>query len=54
MAAEFTNASPKVILRGAQDLSGRILAPNRDPLPQHLPLFYIQAEKGTDRRVVTS
>ena len=54
MAAEFTNASPKVILRGAQDLSGRILAPNRDPLPQHLPLFYIKAEKGTDRRVVTS
>lgn len=54
MAAEFTNASPKVILRGAQDLSGRILAPNRDPLPQHLPLFYIMAEKGTNRRVVTS
>ena len=52
--AEFVNASPKIVLRGTEDNSKRVIRPEVDPLPQHLPLFYLFAEKGTTKRVITS
>lgn len=52
--AKIKNAAPQVINLGANDLSKRSLKPERDPIPQHLPLFYIQAQKGTTARTLIS
>lgn len=46
------NASPQVILLGAEDKSTRVVAPDNMPLPQHLPLFMVFAKKGTTDRVI--
>ena len=40
------NASPQAILLGTDDKSGVIVTPEREPLPQHLPKFFLFAEKG--------
>jgi len=45
------NASPQVLNLGTEDLSIRKLLPEKDPQPQHMPLFYIQARKGTTKKV---
>lgn len=41
------NASPQVILLGADDKSKGVIYPSSDPVPQHCPLFFIFARKGT-------
>lgn len=40
------NAAPMVIERGTQDLSTRQLPQDPEALPQHLPKFYVYAQKG--------
>lgn len=40
------NAAPMTILRGVQDLSTRVVDPEAEALPTHLPKVYIYAEKG--------
>jgi hypothetical protein len=45
--------SPGVILLGADDKSIRTLKPEPDPIPQHLPLAFIMAKRGTGKRVLT-
>ena len=52
--AKIKNAAPQVYNLGANDLSKRSLKPERDPIPQHLPLFYIPAQKGTTARSLIS
>lgn len=47
------NASPEVTLLGTDDKSIRSLKPEPVPLPQHLPLFFMFAEKGTSKRFLT-
>ena len=47
------NASPEVILLGADDKSIRYVTPEPEPIPQHLPLFFMFAKKGTTARVLT-
>lgn len=44
------NASPQVILLGADDKSTRTVYPSADPVPQHCPLFFIFARKGTTKK----
>lgn len=47
------NASPQIILLGADDKSSVKVYPTPDPVPQHCPLFYIFARKGpTDRMLL--
>jgi len=46
----FINASPEYIWLGAHDKSSRTLPYQRDPIPQHVPLVYIFAEKGTPKK----
>lgn len=48
--ALIKNAAPQMIALGANDLSGRTLAVEEQPTPQHLPLFYIWAKKGSTNR----
>lgn len=43
---DIVNAAPMVIDLGTQDLSTRVVPTNPLELPQHLPKFYIFAEKG--------
>lgn len=50
--ALIKNASPQVILLGAEDKSSRVVAPESIPLPQHLPLFMFFAKRGTTDRMV--
>ena len=40
------NAAPMAFHRGTQDLSTREVPVERPPVPQHLPFFFIQSEKG--------
>jgi len=40
------NASPQAILLGTDDKSAVIVTPERDPIPQHLPKFFLFAQKG--------
>ncbi|MGE3593013.1 MAG: hypothetical protein AB7G52_11065 [Arcobacter sp.] len=47
------NASPEVILLGADDKSTIVITPSPEPIPQHLPLHFIFARKGTTNRVLT-
>lgn len=42
----ITSASPQAILLGTDDKSGMIVTPEREPIPQHLPKFYMFMEKG--------
>lgn len=46
------NASPQVILLGTEDKSTRVVTPDNEPLPQHLPLFMVFAKKGTTGRII--
>jgi len=46
----FQNASPEYIWLGAHDKASRTLPYQRDPIPQHVPLVYIFAEKGTPKK----
>lgn len=48
----FKNASPEVILLGTDDQSTRVLKPEPDLVPQHLPISYIFAKKGPGTRAV--
>lgn len=43
---DFINAAPMVVDQGTQDLSARAVTLGPVSLPQHLPKFYIFAEKG--------
>lgn len=44
--AEILNAAPMVIDQGTRDMSTRVLPSSPLEIPQHLPKFYIFAEKG--------
>ena len=44
--AEILNAAPMVIDNGTRDLSTRVVPSSPLEIPQHLPKFYIFAEKG--------
>lgn len=46
MANQIVNAAPMVIDRGTQDLSTRLLPREPELIPQHLPKFYLFAQKG--------
>lgn len=46
MANQIVNAAPMVIDYGTQDLSTRLLPREPELIPQHLPKFYIFAQKG--------
>lgn len=46
MANQIVNAAPMVIDRGTQDLSIRQVPREPDLIPQHLPKFYLFAQKG--------
>ena len=48
------NASPQIILLGADDKSTSQVTPSLDPIPQHCPLFYIFAKKGPTNRLILS
>lgn len=48
----FKNASPEVLLLGADDKSTRQITPSEEPIPQHCPLFFIFGERGTTKRVL--
>lgn len=52
--AYIKNGAPQVILLGADDKSGRVITPESEPIPQHCPLFYIFAEKGSTERLLVS
>ena len=44
--SDFINAAPMVIDQGTRDLSGRAVPSSGLSVPQHLPKYYIFAEKG--------
>lgn len=44
--AEILNAAPMVVDNGTRDLSTRVVPSSPLEIPQHLPKFYIFAEKG--------
>jgi hypothetical protein len=46
MATQIINAAPMVIDLGVQDLSTRQLPREPEAIPQHLPKFYLFAQKG--------
>ncbi len=50
----FSNASPEVIHLGTDDKSTRVVTPERDPIPQHLPKLFIKARKGTTEPVLVA
>lgn len=53
MSVEIVNAAPMVVDRGTQDLSIEQLARLLEQIPQHLPKFFIRAQKGsTDPELV--
>lgn len=45
--SKIVNAAPVVINRGTEDLSTTQLPREKDNVPQHLPKFFIQCEKGS-------
>jgi len=47
----FANASPEYILLGADDKGSRALPITREAIPQHVPLIYTFARKGTTKRI---
>ena len=46
------NASPQIIMLGAEDKSTRVITPDEELYPQHLPLFMFFAKKGTTDRII--
>lgn len=46
MSSYIVNAAPMVIQHGTQDLSTRQLPREAEAIPQHLPKFYVFAQKG--------
>lgn len=48
------NAAPMFISLGTDDKSTRAVKPEVDPIPQHLPKFYIRTPKGTTKPVSMS
>ena len=48
------NASPQFIALGTDDKSIRQVLPEPEAYPQHLPLFFIFAKKGTTERLLLS
>ena len=46
MATQIVNAAPLVVDLGTQDLSGRQVPIEPEALPQHLPKFWLFAQKG--------
>lgn len=48
------NGAPQYINYGADDKSSRVITPEEEPIPQHLPLFYIFAEKGSTSRMLVT
>ena len=46
MSVSIKNAAPRPILTGLKDESGRALPVVREAIPQHLPLMYLQTERG--------
>ena len=48
------NPAPMVLFRYTEDLSNRVLPFERTPYPQHLPIFYVQAESGPVERTYVS
>lgn len=48
------NASPQNIQLGINDKSQVEIMPSADPIPQHLPLFFIWAQKGPTEKVVSA
>ncbi|WP_257291931.1 hypothetical protein, partial [Endozoicomonas sp. ONNA1] len=46
--AAITNGTPRAILRGLQDLSGRIVPPEREEIPIHLPKIMLMAAWGPE------
>ncbi len=46
MSIVIKNAAPRPILTGFKDESGRALPTVREAIPQHLPLVYIQTQRG--------
>lgn len=46
MATIIKNAAPKAVLNGIRDLLPRRVPVVREDLPQHLPFFYLLAERG--------
>jgi len=52
--ARIKNAAPIFIALGVSDQSMATVMPSSEPLPQHLPLFYIMGMKGPSTRNITS
>lgn len=48
MSTIVNKATPRAILNGVQDLSGREPLPESPQIPQHLPLLYLFTAKGPD------
>ena len=48
MSAYIVNAAPMVIQHGTQDLSTRQVPREPEAIPQHLPKFYLFAQKGPE------
>jgi hypothetical protein len=46
MSVTIKNAAPRPILTGFKDESGRALPVVREAIPQHLPLLYLQTQRG--------
>ncbi len=46
----LTNASPRNVALGTNDLSGRIVKPTPRQYPQHLPIIFLYTEKGGYKR----
>ncbi len=46
----FRNAAPEVIMLGANDKSNTQIPVSAEPIPQHLPLFYMFSQKGPAKR----
>jgi len=51
---QFANASPAYILQGADDKGSRPLPAERLAVPQHVPLVYMFASKGTTAKLLAS
>ena len=46
MPSVINNASPQVLNLGTDDQSKKTVYATSEPLPQHLPKFYILGQKG--------
>lgn len=48
MSTIVTKATPRPILNGVQDISGRAALPESPQTPQHLPILYVFSAKGPE------